>query len=192
VTAEIRVFNMDSKQKFSTSKKLDVKAGASVKVADLPAIEGLTPVYFLDLRLTDRDGTQRAPSFYWLSTKKDVLDEKGSEWFVTPNKAYADFTTLAQLPDSEVQVTQQLIKSADGRKTIHFALTNPSPVIAFFLELKMVGAKSGKTMLPVLWDDNYISLLPGERRALTATVETSVTGGEEPVVRCAGYNVKPQ
>jgi exo-1,4-beta-D-glucosaminidase len=192
VTAEIRVFNMDSKQKFSTSKTLDVRAGTSVKVADLPAIKGLTPVYFLDLRLKERDGAPRPPSFYWLSTKKDVLDPKGSEWFVTPNKAYADFTALAQLPESEVEVTQQLIESADGRRKIHFSLLNPSPVIAFFLELKLVGAKSGKTMLPVLWDDNYISLLPGERRGLTATVETSATGGELPVVRCSGYNVKPQ
>jgi exo-1,4-beta-D-glucosaminidase len=192
VTADIHVFNLDSEQKFSTSKTLDVPAGSSVKVADLPAIAGLTPVYFLDLRLKDRDEAPRASSFYWLSTKKDVLDPKGSEWFVTPNKAYADFTALAQLPEAEVQVTQQLIESVDGQQKIHFALTNPSPVIAFFLELKLVGAKSGKTMLPVLWDDNYVSLLPGERRGLTATVESSATGGELPVVRCAGYNVKPQ
>jgi exo-1,4-beta-D-glucosaminidase len=55
-----------------------------------------------------------------------------------------------------------------------------------------VGETSGKTVLPVLWDDNYVSLLPGERRELTASVDSRVTGRESVVVRYAGYNVKPK
>ena len=39
--------------------------------------------------------------------------------------------------------------------------------IAFFVELRVVD-DSGSSMLPVLWDDNYVSILPGESRELTA------------------------
>jgi len=148
-------------------------------------------VYFLDLRLKGRDGAPLASNFYWLSTKKDILDPKGSEWFVTPNKSFADFTALTQLPEVEIQVTQR-IEEAEGRKRVHLSLVNPSPAIAFFIELRLVGEKSGKTVLPVLWDDNYVSLLPGEHRDLTASVDSRVTGGEPVVVRYAGYNVKPR
>jgi exo-1,4-beta-D-glucosaminidase len=190
-TAEVRVFDLRSKEVFATSCTLDIQADAPVKVADLSTVKGLTPVYFLDLRLKGRDGAPLASNFYWLSTKKDILDPKGSEWFVTPNKAFADFTALTQLPEVEIQVTQR-IEEAEGRKRVHLSLVNPSPAIAFFIELRLVGEKSGKTVLPVLWDDNYVSLLPGERRELTASVDSRVTGSEPVVVRYAGYNVKPQ
>ncbi len=188
-TAEVRVFDLHSKEVFSTSHAVDIQPDGPVKVVDLSAVKDLTPVYFLDLRLKGRDGAPLASSFYWLSTKKDVLDPKGSEWFVTPNKAFADFRALAQLPAVEIQVTQR-IEDVEGRKLLHLTLVNPSPAIAFFIELRLVGEKSGKTVLPVFWDDNYISLLPGERRDLTATVDTRVTGGEPVAVRYAGYNVK--
>jgi exo-1,4-beta-D-glucosaminidase len=188
-TAEIRVFDLGSKEVFATSRTLDIQVDSPVRVADLSGVKGLTPVYFLDLRLKGRDGAALASNFYWLSTKKDVLDPKGSEWFVTPNKEFADFTALAQLPEVEIRVTQR-IEEAEGKQRVHLLLVNPSPAIAFFIEFKLVGAQSGRTMLPVLWDDNYVSLLPGERRELTATIESRVTGGEQVVVRHTGYNVK--
>jgi exo-1,4-beta-D-glucosaminidase len=190
-TAEVRVLDLHSKEVFATSRTLDIQADTPVKVAELSAVKDLTPVYFLDLRLKGRDGAPLASSFYWLSTKKDILDPKGSEWFVTPNKAFADFTALARLPEVEIQVTQR-IEEVEGRKRVHLTLVNPSPAIAFFIELRLVGEKSGKTVLPVFWDDNYVSLLPGEHRELTATVDSRVTGSEPVVVRYAGYNVKPQ
>jgi exo-1,4-beta-D-glucosaminidase len=191
VTAQIRVFDLTSKEVFTTSRTLDIQPDAPVKVADLSAVKGLTPVYFLDLRLKGRDGAPLASSFYWLSTKKDVLDPKLSEWFVTPNKAFADFTALARLPEVEIEATQR-IEEAEGRKRVHLSLVNPSPAIAFFIEFRLVGEKSRKTVLPVLWDDNYVSLLPGERRELTASFDSRAPGGEPVVVRYAGYNVKPK
>ena len=191
VIAQIRVFDLNSKEVFATSRSFDLQVDAPLKVVDLADFGEITPVYFLDLRLTSRDGALLASNFYWLSTKKDILDPTGSEWFVTPNKAYADFTALAQLPEVEIQVNQR-IEEAEGKQRVRLSLVNPSPAIAFFIELKLVGAKSGKTVLPVLWDDNYVSLLPGERRELTAFVDASVTGGERVVVRHAGFNVKSQ
>ena len=190
-TAKVRVLDLHSKEVFAASRTLDIQADAPVKVADLSTVKGLTPVYFLDLRLKGRDGAPLASSFYWLSTKKDILDPRGSEWFVTPNKSFADFTALTQLPEVEIRVTQR-IEEAEGRKRVHLSLVNPSPAIAFFIELRLVSEKSGKTVLPVLWDDNYVSLLPGEHRELTASVDSRVTGSEPVVVRYAGYNVKPR
>ena len=190
-TAEVRVFDLGSKETFATSRTLDLPVDSPVKVAELPAFDGITPVYFLDLRLKDREGATTASNFYWLSTKKDVLDPKGSEWFVTPNKEFANFTALAQLPVVEIEATQR-IEDAGGRKIVHLSLANPSPAMAFFIELKLVGERSGKAVLPVLWDDNYVSLLPGERREVTASVDAGATGGEAIGVRYAGYNVKPR
>lgn len=189
--AEIRVLDLDAKERLVTSRTIDVAVDAPVKILDLPAFPGITPVYFLDLRLAGGDGAELARSFYWLSTKKDVLDLPASEWFVTPNKSYADFTALAALPPADVALKQR-VEEAGDEKRIRLTLTNRSRVVAFFIELTLVGDSSGETILPVLWDDNYVSLLPGERRELTATMNRRAAAHETPLVRVSGWNVKPQ
>ncbi len=48
-----RVFNLDGTQKFSKESALDAAADSTAKVFELPQIDGLSPAYFLDLRVTD-------------------------------------------------------------------------------------------------------------------------------------------
>ena len=58
----------------------------------------------------------------------------------------------------------------------HVTLENPSKSLAFFVRLKVNKGKGGEEVLPVLWQDNYISLLPGERREVTATYRAQELG----------------
>jgi hypothetical protein len=44
----------------------------------------------------------------------------------------------------------------------------------------------------VEWEDNYLSLLPLERREVTAVVRGSGAAVADPVVRLSGWNVRPQ
>ena len=187
--ATVRVLDLAAKEVLSTTRTLDVAVDTPAKVLDLPVLPGITPAYFLDLRLAAADGAEIARSFYWLSTKPDVLDPARSEWYVTPNKAFADFTALARLPEAEVALEQRVEGEGEERR-VRFTLTNRSPGIAFFIELKLVSEKSGETILPVEWDDNYLSLLPGERRELAAAVRGRAAEGS-PVVRLSGWNVRP-
>jgi exo-1,4-beta-D-glucosaminidase len=46
--------------------------------------------------------------------------------------------------------------------------------------------KGGDEVLPVIWEDNYFSLLPGETRRVTATYRSP----EKTVVEVEGWNVK--
>ena len=51
----------------------------------------------------------------------------------------------------------------------------------------MVDAK-GEDVVPVFWGDNYVTLLPGEHRALTAKFAAGGALGLKIV--CDGWNVK--
>jgi len=51
--------------------------------------------------------------------------------------------------------------------TVATTLTNSSSTLAFLIRLRVTNG--GNEVLPVFWSDNYISLLPGETRAETAT-----------------------
>ena len=65
---------------------------------------------------------------------------------------------------------------------------NPGKSIAFFLRLQVTG-RGGEEALPVLWEDNYVSVLPGETRVLSATYNIRDLGGAPPRVVVTGWNV---
>ena len=46
-----------------------------------------------------------------------------------------------------------------------------------------------REVLPVLWSDNYFSLLPGEKREITATYRAKDLGATTPVIEVGGWNV---
>jgi hypothetical protein len=44
-------------------------------------------------------------------------------------------------------------------------------------------------ILPVLWEDNYFSLLPGETRQVTAVYRSNDKNNTPPIVEVEGWNV---
>src|SRR5208282_1740887 len=174
-----RVFNLDGTQRFSKDTALDAAADSTAKVFEIPQIEGLSPAYFLDLRVTDGSGKLVGLNFYWLSTKPETLDWAKSNWYMTPTESYADYTSLAQLPKVRLNVSSRSETKGDDTMT-RVTVENPSKNLAFFVRLKLKG--KGEEILPVVWQDNYISLLPGEKREITATYHASSLGAAKAAV----------
>ena len=184
-----RVVSLDGTQKFIKDVKLDAAADSTAKVFELPQIDGLSDTYFLDLRVTDATGKLVGSNFYWLSTKPETLDWAKSNWYTTPTASYADYTALSQLPKVNLKVTSRT--EAKGEETItHVTLENSAKTVAFFVRLKVDRGKNGDEILPVIWQDNYVSLLPGEKREVTATYRTSGLGTEKPIIEVTGWNVE--
>ena len=186
--AKVRVLNSEARVLFSKDIQLDMDENNSTKILEMPQIDGLSTVYFIDLRLEDSQGNILGRNFYWLSTKEDILDEKNTLWFVTPNKSFADFTGLKALPEVRIEVKHQFIDQGKEQE-IHVTLENPSDKLAFFIELNVYGTESGRSVLPIFWDDNYISLLPGETREIRARFSKEDLEGETPAFRFSGWNV---
>src|SRR5580700_1072925 len=184
-----KIYNLDGTQRFSKDTSLDAPADSTVKVFEMPRIEGLSPAYFLDLRVTDGSGKQVGSNFYWLSTKPETLDWAKSNWYTTPTASYADYTSLAQLPKVKLNVSSRTEQMASDAMT-HVVIENPSKSLAFFVRLKLEKGKGGEEILPVVWQDNYISLLPGEKREITATYRASDLGAATPEIEISGWNVE--
>lgn len=191
LTAEIRVFNSLSKEVFAWKQPVNLTENHSLKLMAMPDVEGLEGVYFMDLKLKDPSGSVKVENFYWLSTKTDVLDpdHKNSTWFVTPNTQFADFTGLNKLPKVELEKTVRFHRG-DGHWKAEVTLKNPAETIAFFTEIGIAGKESGKMILPVFWSDNYVSLLPGETKVLTAQFADEDLKGEKPVLKISGWSTQ--
>lgn len=187
--AKVQVLNLDLTSRFSRQAKLDAAPDSSNTLFALPKIEGLTRTYFLKLDLADAEGHALSRNFYWLSTQPDVSDWDQSTWYYTPISTYADFTALSSLPRVQVE-TSAASKTQGPDEVTRVTVRNPSSTIAFFVHLEIRKGKDGEDVRPIRWEDNYISLVPGETRDITAAYNSSDLGGAEPVVRVDGWNVE--
>ena len=169
--------------------KLAAPPAAEVEAGGSDGKAKAAPVYFLDARIEDASGAAVARNLYWLPAEDDVLDLPNSKWYVTPVKKYADLTGLQELPPARLEVTHRFESTADG-EFVHVTLANPGKELAFFVELSVTGEKSGHLVAPIYWDDNYVTLLPGERRDVSATIPAHALAGERPVFHYQGINVE--
>jgi len=184
-----KIYNLDMTEKFSREDTLDAPADSTAKIFTLPEIDGLSPTYFVALQLTDPTGAILGSNFYWLSTKPETLDWAKSTWWMTPTESFADYTALAHLPKVKLIVTHRTENKGEESST-HITLENPSKSLAFFVRLKVTKGVEGEDILPVVWEDNYISLLPGEKREVTATYRTNDLGTSKATVEVSGWNVE--
>jgi len=185
-----KIYNLDATEKFTQENTVDAGADSTSKIFTLPDVSGLSNTYFLVLRLEDSTGKQVGSNFYWLSTKPEVVDWAKSNWYTTPTASYADFTAISQLPKVKLKVAERTEHKGEESIT-HVTLENPSKSLAFFVRLKVVKGAKGEEILPTVWEDNYISLLPGEKREISATYRTSELGSATPKVEVTGWNVEP-
>jgi len=78
-------------------------------------------------------------------------------------------------------------KSADI--VAHITIENPTDDLAFFIHLKVTRDPHGEDVLPILWNDNYFSLLPGENKEVHATFAAKDLNGTIPTLEVGGWNI---
>ena len=96
---------------------------------------------------------------------------------------------LHSLPPVKLQATCK-IEARSAEKVARVKVTNPTSQMAFFVQLALTQGRGGAEILPVLWDDNYFSLLPGESREVTATFAAKDAGKDKPTLEIGGWNVE--
>lgn len=185
----ISIFDINSNKYFEKRIIVDIAANSSKNIAKIPEISNISKTYFISLKVF-RNGNEIDNNFYWISKKKDILDydAKVPNWYYhTPSKQYADYSELEKL--SKVNLTYSIHKIIKKEEVIfEINLKNPSNRIAFFTELKILDKKSGLSILPVIWSDNYITLLPGEGKIYTATIKKKYLADKEINFIFRGWN----
>ena len=182
------VYDIDLAVKFSRVLQLDLPADSNSTPFVIPQIQDLSQTYFLRLLLEDNNGQTVSSNFYWLSTKDDVLDWQKSTWYYTPTSSYADMTQLQKLQPVKLAVFSRAARK-DGDEIVHVRVSNPGRNIAFFIHLQIKQGRSEQDVLPVIWEDNYFSLLPGESREVTATYQAKDLGKTGASLAVDGWNI---
>ena len=156
--------------------------------------------YFVELLLRQH-GQVVDRNVYWRSTQDDVVD--WSKTLGNPQATmsqYANMQSLQSLAPAKVKVAAATSQAPgpNGANTVtKVTITNTSttPAVGFFLRADVrKGNAAGQPqagdnqVVSALWNDNDVTLWPGESETLTATYKSSDLGGAKPVVSVAGWN----
>ena len=163
---------------------------------------GSSPVqtYFVELQLT-QNGTLVDRNVYWLSTQPDVVN-----WGKTLGQPqgtmnqYANLQALHTLPTSSITATASTVDQAgpDGadRATTVTITNTSSSTVAFLLRADMRRGTASGQELPgdnelqsSIWQDNDITLFPGESQTFTVTWNSADLQGATAVVSVSGWNI---
>lgn len=187
LTLKVRTLNFHMKDMFHLVKSVNSAPNTSEMVSVLPSVKSLTPTYFIDLRLYK--GTKLLDdNLYALSTTPDSLVEKESTYYVTAS-SYANLKELNNLPQVRLQENHAFVRKGD-RYSITVRLHNPTDHLAFMVYLSVRRGDTANSVLPIFWDDNYISLLPGEARTIDGYFDASDLHGKTARLKVSGWNVE--
>jgi exo-1,4-beta-D-glucosaminidase len=188
-----RIYSIDAKLLADKEEMVDVPADAAVKAFELPKPDALTMTFFVKLDLRDARGKNVSDNFYWLSAKADTLDWAHKQDTVyTPQAEFGDLTALGSLPQIKLQ-SSALLDQMAGAETgkAHVRVKNTSSSVAFQVRLRLADKRDDRDVVPVLWEDNYFSLLPGEERIIAVSYDPSELHGAHPVIQVGGFNIAP-
>jgi beta-galactosidase/beta-glucuronidase len=170
LTATAEIFNMDGSLQWHKTATLDSQEDSMNAILPMEYPAGLSAVHFIRLKL-ERGGETVSRNFYWRGLEK------------------GNYRALRELPKVRLEAATHATRQG-AEWLLVTELRNAAPQPALMVRLKAVREKSGDRILPAIYSDNYIALMPGESRTIRTELEDADTRGEQPKVVVAGFNVE--
>jgi hypothetical protein len=192
LTASVELLNMDGARKWQKSATLDSKEDSVETPIKIEYPADLTPVHFIRLKLT-RGATVVSDNFYLRGTKENPqiaavgAAGPGSPAPSTGGIGY-DLTAIRTMPQVKVEATTTVARQG-SRWVLTTELHNIDKTPALMLRVKAVRERSGDRILPALYSDNYVALMPGEKCTVKTELENADTRGERPRIALEGFNL---
>ncbi len=155
-----RVFGLDNQLLETREGAVDVPANgmAAPLRLDLGPLMNGDKVVLVKLELADAAGKAISENVYWWAAKDSA------------------YRAMNDLPKTKLDGSAS--SRRDGSEMeVSLKLTNPGKSAVLAVKATLVSAKTGERILPVYLSDNYVSLLPGENRTITARYPVSAGTG---------------
>ncbi len=114
-----------------------------------------------------------------LNLKKEIVSDN---LYWLPD-AEGNYSGLSRMPKADAQINARLV----GTGKIEVSITAPAGgPISFFNRYSLVDPATKKRLLPVFYEDNYVSVLPGQTKKIL--LEFTEAGNKMPLVAVEGWN----
>jgi len=188
----VEFFDLDGSRKYFTEiSGFNVAANTSGEAMTVPRIPNLASLYLVRAVLMSPSEQVLAESVYWGSATDDDLGEaKNDEQFATRLATWADMSALNTMPRGDLNVSAQAhAPQTNGEEHVTITLANPGDRVAFFVRAEVTQGNDGEEILPITYDENYITVFPHERRTIEAVFNRSAARAGPPALRVEGYNL---
>lgn len=145
-TAKIYDLNGKELKKYRKESNVDVPATGNAEAFVLNFAKEPEGVHFIVLELFDADHNKVSDNFYWRNGKNQL-----------------DYKAINNLPEANVEVNVE--KTGDGKAKL--TLANKGKTVAFSNRVRLLDSETGERILPVIMSENYVTLMPGEKREMT-------------------------
>jgi Exo-beta-D-glucosaminidase Ig-fold domain/Glycosyl hydrolases family 2/Concanavalin A-like lectin/glucanases superfamily/Glycosyl hydrolases family 2, TIM barrel domain/Glycosyl hydrolases family 2, sugar binding domain len=129
-------------------------------------------VVLVKLELRNSSGQSVSNNFYWLGATS------------------ASYRSLNRLPAATLSATAKSVRGGEDVR-VQVELRNTGAVASLATKLTLLNAADGSRILPAYYTDNYISLLPGESRAIEIEYPAKQWNGAAQVA-IRGWNISKQ
>jgi exo-1,4-beta-D-glucosaminidase len=190
LTVSATLYDAQLGERFSKRVAVTVDRDGVEKALVLPpaTFSPASPIYFVKLVLEDSLNHILSTNFYWLSARSNVYDWVNTDAY-TAISSYEDLTALDSLPSAgRIEVATSREDGTSGA-LVRVRLRNPSDHLAFQVRLGIHHSRENTEILPVLWQDNYMELMPGESREIVAQFPSPDALRGESELTIDGWNI---
>jgi exo-1,4-beta-D-glucosaminidase len=183
----LRVYDLDGKLRDDRSVEgIGVPVNGATQVMTLPRYSQSSPVFFVRCQLFNGGGELVVDNTCWQSQKDDDLgpQRNDSGMALHEQETWADMTALNTMPRTALDIAATQTEIGE-ESLVTIRLRNPSEHIAFFVRATISTERDGDEILPIQYDDNYVTIFPGETVEIHGTVRQRATPRW---VRLEGYN----
>jgi hypothetical protein len=144
---------------------------AALDLGPVQFLSTVSTVHFIELQLNDSGGNLISHNFYWHALP------------INPD----DLTALNTLPTVPLQATV-VRQDANGMCNLTVTLLNETTNIALMAHVQLRRQTSGERVLPVYYDNNYVSLAPNESATINIQANLTDLQGDDALVVLDGWN----
>ena len=164
------IYDLNSHVRWHREVTLNADPASAQECFPLNLPADLTAVYFVKLTLRMERSTI-SENFYWAPRQNE------------------DCTSLNRL--RRVCVRAVARRASGSENQIVVSVSNPDSAIALAIRLKVVDALTGQRILPIMYDNNYFSLLPSEARQIAIDFPQPSINHKSYQLTLEGWNVGP-
>ena len=168
---ELNIYDINGDKIHSDSKILDIAANTSKTAMNIPALNTTNNIRFIKTEVFNSGGTLISDNFYWMNSKSSQ-----------------NHKVLKNLPQVELEMNSTQISNAGNNSRYAVTISNNSNAPALLIRLKTLDEATGEQMLPVYYDDNYFSLMPGQSQTITLEIDSRYNTGT-PKFAIEGWNI---
>jgi hypothetical protein len=168
---QVNVFDIQGKLLNTITQTESIKSDDQQVILHLDLSE-FSDVVFVKTHVFDNQGAELADNFTWINATEKY-----------------NYTAMSAIPEASLTISYKPGgESKAGENSYRMTVRNTGDSPALMIRIKTMNDKKNELVLPVYYQDNYFSLMPGESKTILITLDKKYLKDSKPSFYVEGWN----